>query len=121
MSTWWREWATSLGLSAELQDRGELCLNEAVANIIRHGRRARAVAITLEWDAEAVLMIVADDGDPFDPVTSPVADLPRTLDEARPGGLGIHILRADADAVAYQRDGDWNILTLTCTRAPLSG
>jgi serine/threonine-protein kinase RsbW len=116
MSTTWCEWAASIGLCAEVQDRGELCLNEAASNIIQHGGHARAITITLDGDTDAVRMTIADDGEPFDPLTHPAADLPRTLDEARPGGLGLHIVRTSADSVSYRRVGGWNKLTLTLTR-----
>jgi serine/threonine-protein kinase RsbW len=113
MSAWWCEWAASIDLSTEVQHRGELCLNETVANIIRHGGCTRAITITLGEDGDAVRMTIADDGDPFDPVTYPSADPPRTLDEAGAGGLGLRILRASADVLAYRRVGSWNTLTLT--------
>jgi serine/threonine-protein kinase RsbW len=113
MSAWWCEWSASIGLCAEIQNRGEQCLNEAVANVIQHGGRARAIAITLDGDAASVRMTIADDGEPFDPVTYPAADLPRTLDDAHPGGLGLHIIRASTDLLEYTRVGGWNALTLT--------
>ena len=112
MSAWWREWVGSVGGDTEIPDRGELCLNEAVANIIGHGGASRAIAITFETDGDAVRMTIADNGAAFDPVTYPTPEPPATLDEARPGGLGIHILRTYADAVHYARVDDWNELTL---------
>jgi serine/threonine-protein kinase RsbW len=116
MSASWCEWAASIGLPTEIQDRGELCLNEAVANIILHSSLARAITITLDRETDVVRMTIADDGEPFDPLTHPAADRPRTLDEARPGGLGLHILRTSPNGVAYRRVGDRNELTLTLTR-----
>jgi serine/threonine-protein kinase RsbW len=115
MSTWWREWAGMSGLSADARDRGELCLNEAVANIITHGGTSRSIAVTFERKTDAVQMTIADDGKPFNPVTYPEADLPTTLNEASPGGRGIKILRRSASAMAYQRVDGWNALTLSLT------
>jgi serine/threonine-protein kinase RsbW len=117
MSAWWREWVATIDPGAKLRDRGELCLNEAVANIIQHGQAPRAIRVTLDADVHAVRMTIADDGEPFDPSTYPKAGLPRTLDEARPGGLGLHILRTSADVVDYGRLDGWNTVTLTFARS----
>ena len=38
--------------------------------------------------------------------------------ERAPGGLGLFIVRKTMDAVAYRRDGDRNLLTLTKRLAP---
>jgi len=111
MSAWWREWATSRGASAELVDRGELCLNEAAGNIVQHSHTPCAITITLGCEANGVQMVIADDGVPFDPVAQPLADQPATLEEARPGGLGLRIIRTSADAT-YRRNDRWNELTL---------
>ena len=116
MSTWWCRWAASVGLRAEVRDRGELCLNEAAANIIRHGGGSSTMAILFESDADAVRMTIADDGEPFDPVTHRVAELPLALEDALPGGLGVRIVRASADRVTYRRVDGWNALTLTLMR-----
>jgi anti-sigma regulatory factor (Ser/Thr protein kinase) len=116
MSAWWCDWAASIGLRADLKDRGELCLNEAVANIIQHGGRAHTIAITLDGETAAVRMTIADDGLPFDPATYPVADITHALDDTSPGGLGLHIVRNSTDALQYDRVGGWNTLTLTLMR-----
>ena len=113
MSTWWREWAGTSGLSADVRDRGELCLNEAAANVVRHGVSATVVVVAFDRTAAEVQMTVADDGDAFDPLAYPAASLPETLDEARPGGLGIQILRSSSDRMVYQRLDGRNTLTLT--------
>jgi serine/threonine-protein kinase RsbW len=115
MSAWWREWAASAALPAEIRDGGELCLNEVVANIIQHGGEVRAIEITLETDADGVRMTIADDGKPFDPATYPAARLPRTLHEACPGGLGINIVRGFSASLAYARIDNRNRLTVTLT------
>jgi serine/threonine-protein kinase RsbW len=113
ISTWWREWAASAALSPEAVDRGELCLNELVANIVQHGGEVGAIEIALEAAANTVRITIADDGQAFDPVAHAPARLPRTLDEAGPGGLGIHIVRSNTAGLSYDRVDGWNRLTLT--------
>jgi anti-sigma regulatory factor (Ser/Thr protein kinase) len=111
MSAWWREWAASKSVSAEAIDRGELCLNEAAGNIVQHSARPCAITITLRCEAEAVRLTIADDGAAFDPVGHPLADEAANLEDARPGGLGLRIIRTAAHAT-YRRNGGWNELTL---------
>jgi serine/threonine-protein kinase RsbW len=117
MSSWWREWAVSNGLSADALDRGELCLNEAAGNVIQHGARPCAISIAFEADTDVVRMTVADNGEAFDPAAHPMADLAASLDEARPGGLGLRILRMCAATMVYRRIDGWNTLTLTLSRS----
>jgi anti-sigma regulatory factor (Ser/Thr protein kinase) len=116
MSAWWREWATAAAFSTELQNSGELCLNEVVANIVQHGGQVRTIDITFEVDTDGVRMTIADDGKPFNPATYSPAPLPRTLDEATPGGLGITIMRGFAARLAYDRIDNRNRLSVTLTR-----
>jgi len=116
MSTWWREWAAAAALSGKTQHAGELCLNEVVMNIIQHGGDVRTIHITFEVDTDGVRMTIADDGTPFNPLTYSAAPLPRTLDEASPGGLGITIMRGFADRITYDRVGNQNTLSLTIAR-----
>lgn len=116
MSAWWREWAAAAAFSSAIQDSGELCLNEVVANIIQHGGQANTIDITFEADTGGVRMTIADDGKPFNPATYSPAPLPSTLDEATPGGLGITILRSFAALLAYDRIDNRNTLSVTFTR-----
>ncbi|HTI37764.1 MAG TPA: ATP-binding protein [Vicinamibacterales bacterium] len=113
MSEWWREWSSIHGVSPEVQDKGELCLNEAAANVVQHSVGARTIRATLERVDGATTMVLTDDGPGFDPSAPSGRPLPRTLEETEPGGLGLHILRAYADSVLYKREGGINVLTLT--------
>ena|SRR5579862_2488048 len=86
--------------------------SRGLANIVRHSGGARTITIALEKHADAVRMTIADDGAPFNPATHPVRDLPSTLEDAQPGGLGLHVMRTSADLVYRRLDG-WNALSLT--------
>lgn len=123
MSVWWREWASGVALAPDVIDNGELCLNEAVANIIRHGADHGVpdpIAITLERTTDAVRMIIVDGGERFDPLAHPAPELPRSLDDAPIGGLGIQLLRTFAADVSYRWDDGHNILSLSFTSPPVA-
>src|SRR5215468_6350790 len=54
----------------------QLCLDEAVANIIGHGgngRKASEIAITLAHTQDGSVLRIEDDGPPFDPTSVPPA------------------------------------------------
>jgi anti-sigma regulatory factor (Ser/Thr protein kinase) len=82
----------------------ELAINEAVANVIRHGYEGRAgqpIDVTIQpvrRAAQTGLQItVCDCGRQVDPSTI----CGRDLDDVRPGGLGTHIMNAIMDEVEY--------------------
>jgi anti-sigma regulatory factor (Ser/Thr protein kinase) len=118
MSTWWREWARHAGLTSETCDRGELCLNEAVGNIIQHSTidDERAVDVVLERSPDAVRITVIDSGDRFNPLERPSVELPSSLENATIGRLGIPLMRVSADDISYRRDHGQNLLTFRFER-----
>jgi serine phosphatase RsbU (regulator of sigma subunit)/anti-sigma regulatory factor (Ser/Thr protein kinase) len=93
----------------------DLCLNEALANVLAHGGSAAiakpiALALTLGGDSTsgtACLTLTAA-GVAFDPGSHQTRPAPMTLEEAEPGGLGILLMRANADCITYERRGDAN-------------
>ena len=74
--------------------------------------------VTLRHAAGTLSLTFADRGLPYDPLSAPPPDLTIPLAERAPGGLGLFIVRKTMDAVAYRRDGDRNLLTLTKRLAP---
>ena len=118
MSAWWRQWASHAGLTSEACDRGELCLNEAVGNIIQHGTidDERAVEVVLERSSDAVRITVIDSGDRFNPLEHPVAALPSSLENATVGRLGIPLMGSSADEISYRRENGQNLLTFRFER-----
>jgi anti-sigma regulatory factor (Ser/Thr protein kinase) len=93
----------------------ELVLEELMMNIVMHAwpdPAGRRIALAARRDGDAVELRLEDDGTPFDPVSA--AERPRaaTLDEARPGGLGLPLLRRRVRAMHYERRDGLNRLTL---------
>lgn len=103
--------------------RADLCLAEALANIVDHAggsaSAAAAVPVRLELtlgDAHVELSI-RDRGVAFDPLAAGPAERPERLEDAAIGGLGLMMIRQYSDASRYRRDGDWNELTLRWQRS----
>lgn len=119
-SSWLRAGGASLGVPEEQIDRLELCLNEVLANLIEHGGEAVAShAIQLELGASAlpsgfaIQLVVADRGEPFDSDQASLRPLPSSLEQARPGGLGLRLVKAICDGLVYRALEGRNELRIT--------
>jgi anti-sigma regulatory factor (Ser/Thr protein kinase) len=98
----------------------QLCFEEAVSNIIRHGFPDgpgevgfnRDVRLSVERRHDAAIITVADFAAAFDPLG--VVPRPRaaTIEEAVVGGHGIQLMRQFAQHLAYEHKDGMNRLTL---------
>lgn len=116
MSAWIEEIASASAIPPQTAFRLELVLTEAVTNIMDYSRRpgeAGHIQISCELHDDTIEVVVNDDGPAFDPTARASVSLPKSLDEARPGGLGIHLMRQYASAMSYRREHDRNILAMT--------
>jgi len=83
-----------------------LALNEALANVIEHGYEGsteQRIDVSMEMvvlDARRALRLVVRD---FGRQVDPSAIKGRDLDDVRPGGLGVHLIRAAMAQVTYRR------------------
>ena len=119
-------WATAAADHFDLSQRTrfvlQLCCEEAVSNVIRHGYKAppeagARIGLTLSCTDDAVLLTIEDHGIAFDPTGHATPAMPTSLDDAQIGGMGIHLMRQQVDAMTYERRGDLNRLTLRIARA----
>jgi anti-sigma regulatory factor (Ser/Thr protein kinase) len=92
-----------------------LVLDELVSNVIRHGHIANngTVDVSLAVDSGTLTIDIVDDGIAFDPLACPSPNLDLPIEERPIGGLGIHIVKALSETIAYRRDGGRNHLSLT--------
>ena len=99
------EWAAAHGWTAEQASEIALAVDEALSNVIRHSyccecthRIQIAVQSINDPDQGAGLEIrVRDFGRQVDPVNIKGRD----LNDVRPGGLGVHIIRAMMSSAEY--------------------
>ena len=108
--------AETLALPSETTHVLELCLDEAVTNIVSHAFEpdtAHDVHIALWRDNSVLHAEVTDDGRPFDPLAYETPPAPKDLQSAQIGGLGIRLMRGFADRITYQRSGPLNRLLLS--------
>ena len=115
VSEWINELASQLGISPKGAFRLDLALAEAVSNIIDYAfddEETHSIEVTLQYANHKATIQISDDGKPFDPLQAPEIVLPRSLEEAQEGGLGIHLMRHYTDECHYRRQDDKNVLSL---------
>ncbi|MBU3759723.1 MAG: ATP-binding protein [Candidatus Omnitrophica bacterium] len=78
-----------------------LAVDEALANVARHGYKGEAGRIQVEVaDCEdRIEILIRDFGKFFDPTSIPSPELP----PSKPGGLGIYFMKTVMDGVVYRR------------------
>ena len=107
------------GLTDDATFKLTLALDEIVANVVRHGfddDREHRIEVKVTVDDRTVTASVEDDGVEFDPREAPVPDLDLPIEMRKPGGLGMHLVKAMMDSVEYRRQDGRNILTVAFAR-----
>ncbi len=105
-----KKWSLSSRTILELN----LILDELVSNIVEHGdpEQESDIDIRLIKKDAVIMLVVIDDGPPFDPTITPTVDITLPLEERKCGGLGIHLIRKFSDNCKYKRVKNQNVLTL---------
>lgn len=82
------------GAAADVVRRADLVLEELFTNVVRHGGGTAPVAITIETVVDGLEITLDDpDADPFDVTQAPEVDTALPIDQRRPGGLGLHLIK----------------------------
>ena len=99
-----------------VRDDVRLVLEELMVNMAEHGRPPTGEArieLRMTLAADAVLVDLHHDGQPFNPLSSPAPQLTGDIaDREIDGGLGIHLVRAMASDFSYAHDEQGNHLQL---------
>jgi anti-sigma regulatory factor (Ser/Thr protein kinase) len=119
LTGWLEGWAQH-DLSPEVSFAVQLCLEEAVANVIMYGgtRDDRLeIAVEVERSNGTLVASIEDNGRHFDPTQVPARALATSLEDAKIGDLGIHLMRSFANGMHYERRDGRNRLTLRFVEA----
>lgn len=92
-----------------------VCVEEMFVNIAHYGYPDGGGEMTYSIDSEdgVITMIMTDSGIPFDPLAKDDPDITLSAEERDIGGLGIFMVKKTMDTVAYKRENDQNIFTMT--------
>jgi len=111
----WLERLAQQGMSSDVSFAVQLCLEEAVANIIMYGAAGGdrlEIAVELERNGGTLVARIEDNGRQFDPTRAPPPAVAASLEQAKVGDLGIHLMRSFASGMDYERRDGRNRLTL---------
>jgi len=116
LPSWIERLALRYSIPAATQFAMNLCLEEAISNIIRHGyfgQPDHGVRVHFSHPRnEYFVLVVEDTAPPFNPVTSPELPALSAFDDGPIGGQGIRLLRRFADALEYQSTPNGNRLSI---------
>jgi anti-sigma regulatory factor (Ser/Thr protein kinase) len=108
--------ATRAGLSARVEHRLNLVLEEIIGNTIAYGypdAGEHALRVRVAVLADAIELELRDDARPFDPLAArPAPYLGDDLDQRRPGGLGLYLAGRFVRAGKYETEAGNNRLSL---------
>jgi serine/threonine-protein kinase RsbW len=122
-ASWIESIATDLDLPGRLVFDMQICLEELMSNIVRHGgvhssstaylpqtdpTNPLLISITIDALADRMIMTVEDNGRPFDVAQAPAKRVDRLLEQVQPGGLGIQLIRSFASNLEYRRTEQGN-------------
>lgn len=101
---------------ADLAFKVNLCLEEIIANIIRHGlggAPGHEIRVRLSCAGDRLEVTVEDDAPRYDPFAqAPVPDLELDLERRPVGGLGVHLVKTLMDRVRAEHHGAGNRIVL---------
>jgi serine/threonine-protein kinase RsbW len=114
---WIEGLAARYGIPASVQSAIDLCLEEALSNVIRHGYAGvddRSVTVRFTMPSEGCFRFVIEDEAPlFNPLEAPELPALSPTEECRVGGQGIRFLRHFANVLEYEPTTTGNRLTMT--------
>ena len=88
-----------------------LCLNEALANVMRHayaGKAGKPIVVTAQCQGDTVVVTIRDWGNGVNPASLPE----RPYDPTEPGGLGLICLKKMMTEVTYVPQPDGMLLIM---------
>ncbi|MEN6469328.1 MAG: ATP-binding protein [Smithella sp.] len=97
-------------------NRIDLVVEEALVNVFVHGYaqdQGQVEVRCLISDDPSLMIEIRDKGVSFDPLSLADPDVEADISKRKIGGMGVFFIRKMADKVAYRREGDSNVLTMT--------
>ena len=104
------------GLPPQIAYAVNLSVDEVLTNTISYGYDddgEHRIGLSLRLEGDTLVVVLVDDGRPFDSSMERQPDLEAALEERSVGGLGLFLVQQMMDDVAYRRTGERNVITLT--------
>jgi serine/threonine-protein kinase RsbW len=106
----------------EIDEKTAFCINlvveELFTNMVRHNQGGGdCITLSVERRNDRVHLELVDvDVEPFDPVTAEVPPVDAGIEERRPGGLGIYLVRKMVDDLNYGYETGDRRMRITVTK-----
>ena len=97
------------GLDEKQRYAVRLAVDEAASNIIEHAYRDikdGIIEMTIEHSPQKLVIIVHDEGKPFDPSAVEKFDLELSLEDMTGRGAGLHLIENLMDEVEFNSNGE---------------
>jgi len=113
-TAWVEQVVKPVGLASDKMFAIRLCLEEALANVVKHGlpQGVHQILVDVFRDAEELVVTIADGGGEFDPTSAATPERAEKLEQAEGGGFGLVLLRSYASRLEYRRYCGHNILKM---------
>ncbi len=102
----------------------QMAVDEACTNIIEHaygGEDIGDIEVTCTIEPGVCRIQVVDHGQPFDPQSVPTPSFDGPIEELKPGGIGLHLMRQFMDVVRFEFGPEGNTLLLVKSAQPRGG
>jgi serine/threonine-protein kinase RsbW len=114
---WIEKLAARHAIPSRIQFAMDLCLEEILSNIIRHGyagepNHALVIRHRIHRDGSSTL-VIEDQASQFNPLLVSDPPIARSLEDISGGGHGIQLLKQFADAIEYEPLSNGNRITIT--------
>jgi serine/threonine-protein kinase RsbW len=107
---------------AKVDEKTAFCINlvveELFTNMVRHNEGGGdRISVSIERvDDRLHLELVDTDVDAFDPRTAATPPIDASIEERRPGGLGIYLVKKMVDDLKYDYETDHRRMRVTVTK-----
>jgi anti-sigma regulatory factor (Ser/Thr protein kinase) len=112
------EFSQANKLSPKITNPTRMAFDELLANIISYAYvdgTHHEIGIKVSLVNDSVVIVITDDGLPFNPFTREDPDTDLSVEDRGIGELGIHLVKNVMDEVYYKRHIDRNVITLVKT------
>ncbi|MBP2627137.1 MAG: hypothetical protein H6Q68_1848 [Firmicutes bacterium] len=107
------QFAENSGMGPKTVFDTNLVLEEILINIISYGymdEETHEIHVEISYDQGVLILVVSDDGRPFDPLAHSTPEVDQPAEEREIGGLGIYFVRQLMDRVEYKWENGCNVL-----------